>query len=214
MECIISRFNTSVEILKSSATYNFAWQKSGGPWPFRPPPVLPDLLMASALFDCLLASGGGGGKPTYQKSPIAVKVQKIVLKLPKGILITLTKNHINCTCPLIFRYIDLQGSRHLQGCGTIPLDAINRYGPRFILFLYDNTPCSDEQPINQDLFTNLFVYLWYGLFCRRTLPTRCYFMLDCIAIMPNDLSSLCDVQSDNYNGVNNFEENLSRNNLH
>ena len=30
MECIISRFDNSVEILKSSATYNFAWQKSGG----------------------------------------------------------------------------------------------------------------------------------------------------------------------------------------
>ena len=28
MEDIISKFNTTVEILKSSATYNFAWQKS------------------------------------------------------------------------------------------------------------------------------------------------------------------------------------------
>ena len=40
MECIISRFNTSVEILNSSATYNFAWQKSGGA---MAPPVLPGL---------------------------------------------------------------------------------------------------------------------------------------------------------------------------
>ena len=30
MECIISKCNNSVEILKFSATYNFAWQKSGG----------------------------------------------------------------------------------------------------------------------------------------------------------------------------------------
>ena len=28
MECIISKFNTTVEILKSSTTYNFALQKS------------------------------------------------------------------------------------------------------------------------------------------------------------------------------------------
>ena len=38
MECIISKFNTSVEILKSSYTYNFAWQKSGGAMAPRPPP--------------------------------------------------------------------------------------------------------------------------------------------------------------------------------
>ena len=38
MECIISKFNTSVEILKSSSTYNFAWQKSGGGMGPPPPP--------------------------------------------------------------------------------------------------------------------------------------------------------------------------------
>ena len=38
MECIISKFNTPIEILKSSSTYNFAWQKSGvGHGPPGPP---------------------------------------------------------------------------------------------------------------------------------------------------------------------------------
>ena len=53
MKCIISKCNTSVEILKSSTTYNFAWQKSvcvcvwGGAWS-PGPPVLP------ALHSCVL----------------------------------------------------------------------------------------------------------------------------------------------------------------
>ena len=43
MECIISRFNTSVEILNSSATYNFACQKKWGGHGPPAPPVLPAL---------------------------------------------------------------------------------------------------------------------------------------------------------------------------
>ena len=49
MECIISRFNTSVEILKSSATYNFAWQKSGGAMAPPAPPVLPGLPLTQSV---------------------------------------------------------------------------------------------------------------------------------------------------------------------
>ena len=43
MEFIISKFHASVEILKSSATFNFAWQKSGGAMAPKSPPVLPGL---------------------------------------------------------------------------------------------------------------------------------------------------------------------------
>ena len=47
---IISKFNTSVEI-KSSATYNYAWEKSGEAMaPPAPPTVLPSLILSGYVW--------------------------------------------------------------------------------------------------------------------------------------------------------------------